>query len=69
MAPTSGAAQGCPPGLQDLHAVDDHDHQHGEHRHVGLATEAGEHNGNGLICVKHVTPDGAIHVHIDGLPA
>jgi hypothetical protein len=24
-------------------------------------------NGNGLICVQHVTPDGEIHVHIDDL--
>jgi hypothetical protein len=68
LAPASAAAQGCPPGFQ-LHAVDDHDHEHGEHRHVGLAMEAADRNGNGLICVKHVTPDGAIHVHIDDLPA
>jgi hypothetical protein len=68
LAPASAAAQGCPPGFQ-LHAVDDHDHQDGEHRHVGLAMAAADRNGNGLICVKHVTPDGAIHVHIDDLPA
>ena len=67
-APGSAAAQGCPAGFH-LHTLDEAEHHDGAHRHVGLAMGAVDRNGNGLICVKHATPDGGIHVHIDDLPA
>jgi hypothetical protein len=67
LAPAPAAAEGCPESFH-LHAVDDGDHGHGEHRHVGLRTGRVDRNGNGLICVKHVTPAGDLHVHIDDLP-
>jgi hypothetical protein len=67
-APGSAAAQGCPTGFH-LHTLNETEHHDGAHRHVGLAMEAVDRNGNGLICVKHATPDGGIHVHIDDLPA
>jgi hypothetical protein len=66
LATASASAQGCPAAFH-LHPVGEGDHQHGEHRHVGLSMAAVDRNGNGLICVKHVTPDGGIHVHIDDL--
>jgi hypothetical protein len=68
LAPMGAAAQGCPPGFH-LHALVEGDHEDGEHRHVGVPMEAVDRNGNGLICVKPVTPDGGIHVHIDDIPA
>jgi hypothetical protein len=63
LPPTSASADGCPDTFH-LHAVGD-DHEHGDHRHVGLSMDAVDRNGNGLICVKHATPGGGIHVHID----
>jgi len=42
-----------------LMMVMDHDHHH---QHVG--TDADQ-NGDGFICMKPVTPDGKIHVHVD----
>jgi hypothetical protein len=65
LPPASASADGCPDAFH-LHAVSD-DHEHGDHRHVGLSADKVDRNGNGLICVKHVTPDGDIHVHIDDL--
>ena len=57
---TSNAfAQGsCPTGFH-LETVMDHE---GHHHHVGTSADQ---NGDGYICVKHVTPDESIHVHID----
>ena len=53
---------GCPDDFH-LHTVMDHDHDHGgPHKHVGNDRDF---NGDGWICVKHVGPDGSIHVHID----
>jgi hypothetical protein len=52
---------GCPPGFM-LHMGHEHDEHEGEHFHAG--TDADQ-NGDGYICVKHVTPSGNIHVHID----
>ena len=49
----------CAPGFA-LEMAMDHDGHH--HKHVG--TEADQ-NGDGYICVKPVTPDGRIHVHVD----
>lgn len=50
----------CPIGFQ-LHHAADHDDHHG-HRLVGTATDR---NGDGRICVKHVSVDRNIHVHVD----
>lgn len=51
---------GCPDGFA-LHAAHDHDEHHG-HKHVGTDTD---HNGDGLICAKHVSAGGDVHVHVD----
>lgn len=64
LAPSAASAASCPEGFH-LHQIGQGDHEHGEHRHVGLSMETVDQNGNGLICVRHVTRDGAIHVHID----
>jgi hypothetical protein len=54
-------AQGsCPTGFHIM-SVADMDHE-GGHHHVGTSADQ---NGDGYICVKHVTPDEGIHVHID----
>jgi hypothetical protein len=65
LPPESVSAGSCPEAFH-LHDVGD-DHEHGDHRHVGPSRATVDRNGNGLICVKHVTPDGDIHVHIDDL--
>ena len=49
----------CPSGFELAMAMD-HDVHH--HQHVGTDTDL---NGDGWICMKHVTPDQMIHVHID----
>lgn len=51
---------GCPNGFQ-LHETHNH-HDMDLHRHVGTSADR---NQDGWICVKHVSPDGSIHVHID----
>ena len=51
---------GCPTGFH-LHMLGDH-HEGDGHVHVG--TEADQ-NGDGWVCARHVSSDGAIHVHID----
>ena len=63
LAPVSASAASCPDGFH-AHAVSDGDHEHAEHRHVGLNADDADRNGNGLICVKHID-QGGIHVHID----
>jgi hypothetical protein len=65
LPPASVSADSCPEAFH-LHAVGD-EHEHGDHRHVGLSMDKVDRNGNGLSCMKHVTPDGDIHVHIDDL--
>jgi hypothetical protein len=62
--PGTATASSCPEAFH-LHSLGDGDHEHGDHMHVGLNMEAVDQNENGLICVKHVTSDGSIHVHID----
>ena len=52
---------GCAPGFTLEMAMEHDDHQH-HHQHVG--TDA-DRNGDGFICVRPVTPDGRIHVHVD----
>ncbi len=37
---------------------------HDNHHHKPVGTDA-DLNGDGYICVKPVTPDGMIHVHVD----
>lgn len=54
-------AGSCPTGFH-LEMVMDHDEHH--HQHVGSDTDV---NGDGFICMKHVTPDEKIHVHVDNL--
>jgi hypothetical protein len=52
---------GCPTGF-DLHMAPHHDNHHGDHVHVGTDTDK---NGDGFLCVKPITPDNILHVHID----
>jgi hypothetical protein len=51
----------CPPGFTLEMHMDHEDHEH-EHVHVGTSADQ---NGDGSICMKPITPDGSIHVHID----
>ena len=50
---------GCAPGFT-LEMAMVHDNHH--HKHVGTDTNI---NGDSYICMKPVTPDGKIHVHLD----
>ena len=52
-------AGSCPPGFM-LEEVMPHNEHH--HQHVGTSADK---NGDGFICMKHVTPDEGIHVHVD----
>jgi len=65
-APAAVSAGNCPDGFH-LHAVGDGDHEHSEHKHVGVSMDDVDRNGNGYICVKHISPDGTIHVHMDDI--
>jgi hypothetical protein len=60
---TAFAAGGsnCPPGFTLEMHMHHEDHEH-EHVHVGTSADQ---NGDGYICMKPITPDGSIHVHID----
>lgn len=49
----------CAPAFTLVMAMD-HDEHH--HKHVGTDTDL---NGDDFICMKPVTPDGKIHVHVD----
>jgi hypothetical protein len=49
----------CPTGFH-LDRVMDHDEHH--HQHVGTDTDL---NGDGWLCMRHVTPDETIHLHVD----
>ncbi|HEX6033107.1 MAG TPA: hypothetical protein VFY83_01690 [Anaerolineales bacterium] len=49
----------CPPEFT-LHEVMPHDEHH--HQHVGTSTDR---NDDDFICMKHITPDESIHVHVD----
>lgn len=53
------SAGSCPPGFM-LEEVMPHNEHH--HQHVGTSADK---NGDGFICMKHVTPDERIHVHVD----
>lgn len=52
----------CPPGFH-LHSLA-HDHDGHLHKHVGNSFDQ---NGDGRVCVKHVSQDGSIHVHMDNV--
>ena len=52
-------AGSCPPGFM-LEEVMPHNEHH--HQHVGTSADQ---NGDGFVCMKHVTLDGSIHVHVD----
>lgn len=55
----------CPTGFHLHHTGVDHHHEHDEgmmHEHVGLDSDL---NGDGYWCVKHVSADQHIHVHVD----
>ena len=49
----------CAPGFE-LMMVMDHDEHH--HQHVGTNADL---NGDGWICMNHVTPVEKIHLHVD----
>ena len=49
----------CAPGFEPMMAMD-HDVHH--HQHVGTDADL---NGDGWICMKHVTPVEKIHLHVD----
>ena len=49
----------CAPGFTLMMAMD-HDVHH--HQHVGTDTDL---NGDGWICMKHVSPLEKIHLHVD----
>ena len=49
----------CAPGFTLMTAMDNDVHHH---QHVGTDTDL---NGDGWICMKHVTPDEKIHLHTD----
>lgn len=51
-------AGGCPPGFE-LHHFMDHSGDH-MHQHIGVNSDL---NGDGYICVKHVSA--TRHLHID----
>lgn len=56
----------CPDAFH-LHEAAGH-HGHGDHPHHHVGTDI-DRNGDGWICVKHVSRDGSVHVHIDNNPA
>ena len=49
----------CPSGFM-LEEVMPHNEHH--HQHVGTSVDQ---NGDGYVCMTHVTPDEMIHVHVD----
>ena len=49
----------CASGFTLMMAMDDDVHHH---QHVGTDTDL---NGDGWICMKHVTPVEKIHLHVD----
>jgi hypothetical protein len=49
----------CAPGFTLMMAMEEDAHHH---QHVGTDTDL---NGDGYICMRPVTSDGKIHVHVD----
>lgn len=57
----AASGNGCPEGFELIPAMHHDDHEH-HHLHVGTSADQ---NGDGYICMKPITPNGSIHVHID----
>ena len=57
----AASGSNCPEGFEPVMAMHHDDHEH-HHRHVGTSADQ---NADGYICMKPVTPDGSIHVHVD----
>lgn len=55
----AASGSNCPPGFSPEEVMD---HEHHHHQHVGTSADQ---NGDGQVCMKHVTPDESIHVHVD----
>lgn len=53
--PTGGCASGF-----TLEMAMEHDDHH--HKHAGTDADL---NGDGYVCMKPVTPNGSVHVHVD----
>ena len=51
---------GCAPPFELHHVMNHDDHHMGQHRHIGSDTDR---NGDGYLCVKHISADK--HLHID----
>jgi hypothetical protein len=49
----------CAPGFELMMAMDEDVHHH---QHVGTDADL---NGDGWICMKHLTPTEKIHLHVD----
>ena len=49
----------CAPGFELMMAMDEDVHHH---QHVGTDADL---NDDGWICMKHVTPEEKIHLHVD----
>ena len=49
----------CTPGFTLMTAMEHDEH---EHQHVGTEADL---NGDGWICMKHLTPTEKIHLHVD----
>jgi hypothetical protein len=49
----------CAPGFTLMMAMEHDEH---EHQHVGTDADL---NGDGWICMKHVTPVEKLHLHVD----
>lgn len=70
VAAEDGPVGACPTAFE-LHPVGHHGGGMGGgemehmHKHVGLSMEAMDANGDGYVCMKKVSEDGSIHVHVD----
>jgi hypothetical protein len=49
----------CPTGFTLMMVMEHDEHQH---QHVGVETDR---NGDGYLCMQHVTPTEKIHLHVD----
>jgi len=62
LAQGSAPVGGCPDDFHK-HQIMDHDEHNGQiHQHVGTSADQ---NGDGYLCVKHVSINENIHLHID----
>ena len=65
--PIGDPVGGCPDKFM-LHDAAHHDEHHmdgdGNHLHVGADTDL---NGDGWLCVKHVSIDGGVHLPVDNV--